>query len=77
MKPKTTLTTGDVARLMNVNVHTVVRWLDAGVIPSYRLPVGRRERRVLRVAFLKFLAEHPEYAWVQAQMESESDAGES
>jgi hypothetical protein len=61
---------------MDVASVTVCRWLDAGVFPSYRLPLGRRERRVLRVAFLKFLSEHPEYDWVKDKLEGEADDGQ-
>lgn len=42
----TMLTTGEVARLLNVNDSTVRRWNDRGIIKAYRIgPQGERRFR--------------------------------
>lgn len=42
----TMLTTGEVARLLNVNDSTVRRWNDRGIIKAYRIgPRGERRFR--------------------------------
>ena len=52
----TMLTTGEVARLLNVHPNTVRRWSNQGVIKAYR--VGpRSDRRFLRDNIAAFLAE--------------------
>lgn len=42
MPTQTPYTGTQVARLFNVDVSTVVRWADAGKIPSFRTPGGHR-----------------------------------
>ncbi len=53
-KPLTTmLTTGEVARIFNVNASTVRRWSEQGMIKSYRIgPRGERRFRREDVAVL-------------------------
>ena len=52
----TMLTTGEVARLLNVHPNTVRRWSNQGVIKAYR--VGPRgDRRFLRDNIAAFFAE--------------------
>lgn len=50
-------TTGQAARICRVNAQTVVKWIDAEVLPAYRLPMGR-DRRVTHAALAAFLAEY-------------------
>jgi len=52
-----TLTTGDIAKYCDVNLRTVIRWIDKGHIKSFKLP-GRGNNRVLITDFLSFLNEH-------------------
>lgn len=40
-----TLSTGDVARLLGVNIDTVARWANAGKLPCLRTPGGFRKFR--------------------------------
>lgn len=40
------LTTGAVARLFAVTPSTVVRWADAGLLPSFTTPSGHRRFRL-------------------------------
>lgn len=51
------LTTGDIARYCGVDFRTVIRWIDKGKLPGFRLP-ERGDRRVLASDFLAFLKEH-------------------
>lgn len=57
MHRKTALTTGEVARYCAVNFRTVLRWIESGVLRSYKLP-GRGDNRIRVDDFLRFLAEH-------------------
>ncbi|WP_440873962.1 response regulator [Thalassotalea sp. PLHSN55] len=51
------LTTGDIADYCQVNLRTVIRWINAGKIKGYKLP-GRGNNRVLVSDFLTFLNQH-------------------
>lgn len=41
-EPERVLTTSEVAGLFRVNVHTVSRWADRGLLSSFRTPGGHR-----------------------------------
>jgi excisionase family DNA binding protein len=51
------LTTGEIAAYCGVNLRTVIRWIDKGHLPAYKLP-GRGNNRVLLVDFLNFAHRH-------------------
>ena len=52
-QPGTMLTAGEVARLFNVNISTVRRWSEKGIIKAYRAgPRGDRRFRREDVATL-------------------------
>jgi excisionase family DNA binding protein len=40
------ITTGDASRLLGVSEATIRRWADEGKIPSFRINIGRRDRRI-------------------------------
>jgi excisionase family DNA binding protein len=40
------ITTGDASRLLSVSEATIRRWCDQGKIPSFRINIGRRDRRI-------------------------------
>ncbi len=50
-----TLTVTEVANILRVSSATVIRWADAGVLPSWRLPSGHR--RFDAAAVLRFQGE--------------------
>ncbi len=50
-----TFSTGRIAKLCGVSIATVQKWIDAGEIPSYWLPVTNSERRVTREDLLTFM----------------------
>ena len=52
-----TLTTGDIAKMCDVNLRTVIRWIDRGALKGFKLP-GRGNNRVRIEDFLVFLKEH-------------------
>lgn len=52
-----TLTTGDIAKLCDVNLRTVIRWIDRGSLKGFKLP-GRGNNRVQHEDFIAFLEEH-------------------
>ncbi len=50
-------TTGEVAKLLGININTVIKWFDDGKIQGFRLP-GSRERRITHVALVAFMNEN-------------------
>lgn len=57
MKAKQVLTSGEVAKLCNVNFRTVLRWIERGELQAYKLP-GRGDNRIRMEDFLDFVAVH-------------------
>lgn len=61
-----TLTTGEIAKICDVNLRTVIRWIERGELKGFKLP-GRGNNRVLVEDFVSFLEQHgmpipPEFA---------------
>lgn len=54
---RTVFTTGEVARLCNVTIGTVIRWFDTGELPGYKIP-GSRDRRITKDALVEFMRKH-------------------
>lgn len=52
-----TLSTGDIAKLCDVNLRTVIRWIERGALKGFKLP-GRGNNRVRLEDFLAFLVEY-------------------
>lgn len=55
MRDKEVFTTGDVARICNVTIRTVIKWFESGDLVGYKIP-GSRDRRIPRdnlVAFMR------------------------
>ncbi len=52
-----TLTTGDIAKMCDVNLRTVIRWIERGDLKGFKLP-GRGNNRVQLEDFLQFLHQH-------------------
>lgn len=52
---KDVLTTTQAAKICRTNPRTVAKWIDAGHLGGYRLPDGRRERRIPREELARFL----------------------
>ncbi|MEZ6124976.1 MAG: response regulator [Planctomycetaceae bacterium] len=57
MNSQQVLTSGEVARLCNVNFRTVLRWIERGELQAYKLP-GRGDNRIRRDDFLEFVSAH-------------------
>ena len=51
-------TTGQIAKTCGVSIATVQKWIDAGEIESYRLPLTASERRVPRESLLVFMRKY-------------------
>jgi len=51
------LTTGDIAQYCDVNLRTVIRWIDKGSLKGYKLPGGGNNRITID-NFLMFLKEN-------------------
>ena len=51
------LTTGDIAKYCDVNLRTVIRWINKGSLKGYKLP-GRGNNRVTVESFVAFLKEN-------------------
>ena len=54
---KEILTTGEVGKYCHVNFRTVIRWVERGMIESYKLP-GRGDNRIHTSDLVKFLQEN-------------------
>lgn len=57
MRQIRSLTSGEVAEYCGVNLRTVIRWIEKGHLPAYKLP-GRGNNRVRLVDFLSFIDRH-------------------
>ena len=54
---KDVLTTGQVAKLCNVTIRTVIKWFENGHLEGYRIP-GSRDRRFPRNNVVEFMQSH-------------------
>jgi len=54
---KKIFTTGEVARLMDVNINTVIKWFDEGKIEGFRLPMSN-DRRIPLNSLRNFMLRH-------------------
>ena len=54
---KEVLTTGQVAKLCNVTIRTVIKWFEKGHLEGYKIP-GSRDRRFPRDKVVRFMKEH-------------------
>lgn len=52
-----TFSTGDIAGMCDVNLRTVIRWIERGSLKAYKLP-GRGNNRVTEADFREFLNAH-------------------
>lgn len=52
-----TLTSGEIASYCDVNLRTVIRWIESGKLKGFKLP-GRGNNRVLVEDFVTFLERH-------------------
>lgn len=43
------LTTREIAKLCGVSPTTVIRWIDSGMLPAFKLPSGHRRARYAEV----------------------------
>ena len=55
LKDRDYYTTGEMAVGLGCSQQTVIRRIDAGLVPAYRLPTDGRPRRCSKVAFRRFL----------------------
>ncbi len=58
LSKKKFFTTGQIAKVCGVSIATVQKWIDAGEIDSYRLPLTASERRVPRESLLTFMKKY-------------------
>jgi excisionase family DNA binding protein len=54
---KEVLTTGEVARICNVTIRTVIKWFESGKLKGYKIP-GSKDRRIPRVELIRFMREN-------------------
>jgi excisionase family DNA binding protein len=52
-----TYSTGEIAKFCDVNLRTVIRWIEKGELEGFKLP-GRGNNRITEAAFLRFLSRH-------------------
>jgi len=54
---KKVFTTGEVARICNVTIRTVIKWFDSGELKGFKIP-NSRDRRIPRENLLEFMQKH-------------------
>lgn len=54
---KKVFTTGEVAKLLGININTVIKWFDDGEIGGFRLP-GNSGRRIPMSNLMRFMGQH-------------------
>jgi excisionase family DNA binding protein len=54
---KKVFTTGEVAKLLGININTVIKWFDDGQIKGFRLPISN-DRRIPKANLKNFMLEH-------------------
>lgn len=54
---KDIFTTGEVAKICNVSLRTVIKWFDSGLIQGYVIP-GTKDRRIPRNSLIGFMKEN-------------------
>ena len=57
VKRKSSYTTGEIAKLLGININTVIKWFDEGQLKGFRLP-GSKERRVPYETLKDFMRTH-------------------
>ena len=57
IQTKEVLTTGEVAKICNVTIRTVIKWFEAGKLKGYKIPASK-DRRIPRTELIKFMNEH-------------------
>ncbi|MEW6744888.1 MAG: response regulator [Planctomycetota bacterium] len=50
-------TTGQVAKICNVTIRTVIRWFESGLLEGYKIP-GSRDRRIPHESLVRFMRQH-------------------
>lgn len=51
------LSASQAARMCYVSNNTVIKWIDSGMLPGFRVP-GSRHRRVTRESLRRFMEAH-------------------
>jgi len=54
---KEVLTTGEVAKICNVTIRTVIKWFESGKLKGYKIPASK-DRRIPRAELVRFMREH-------------------
>ena len=54
---KDVFTTGDVAKICNVTIRTVIKWFESGELEGYKIP-GSKDRRIPRDNLINFMKRH-------------------
>lgn len=66
--------TGQIARLLGVNVKTVATWIDKGDLKGVKFPAQKPDRRVHRDELRRFLTQH-DCDWALKEMDQDESAG--
>jgi excisionase family DNA binding protein len=54
---KNVYTTGEVARICNVTIRTVIKWFESGELEGFKIP-NSRDRRIPRESLIAFMKKH-------------------
>jgi excisionase family DNA binding protein len=55
--------TGEVAVLLGISCSTTKMWIDQRVIPGFRIPGARSDRRVMHGSLTSFIKTHPQFKY--------------
>jgi len=58
------LTTGEVARILNVHINTIRRWSNQGILKAYRIG-SRGDRRFKREDIAEFFSSDGKNRWIK------------
>ena len=70
LKDRSYCTTGEMAKALGCAQFTVIRRIDAGKLPAYRLPGGPSHRRCSKRAFDRHLRRQREQASKASELEA-------
>lgn len=54
---KNVYTTGEVAKICNVTIRTVIKWFESGELKGFKIP-NSRDRRIPRESLIEFMKKH-------------------
>jgi hypothetical protein len=67
--PAPLFSTGKLSRILGLSRTTTCAWIDEGILPGFRAPTRRRDRRVTRQALIAFARRHPGFQYILGRID--------